>query len=64
MKIDELSTGHFFDMEFLRAYRLKLQILERHELFEEERGFGFEWRRPEYLAQAWVGDLQETTISS
>jgi hypothetical protein len=39
MKIDELSIGHFFDMEFLRAYRLKLQILERHELFEEERGF-------------------------
>lgn len=38
-KIDEMSVGHFFDMEFLRAYRLKLQILERHAMFNEEKGF-------------------------
>jgi hypothetical protein len=38
-KIDELAAGHFFDIEFLRAYRLKLQILERHMKFEEELGF-------------------------
>jgi len=38
-KIDELATGRFFDTEFLRAYRLKLQILERRALFDEERGF-------------------------
>jgi len=38
-KIDELSAGHYFDIEFLLAYRLKLQILERHMMFEQERGF-------------------------
>lgn len=37
-EIDELSAGHSFDMEFLCAYRLKLQILERHTQFEQERG--------------------------
>ncbi len=39
LKIEELSTGHFFDIEFLRAYRMKLQILERRAKFDEERGF-------------------------
>lgn len=38
-KIDELAMGHFFDIEFLRSYRMKLQILERRALFDEERGF-------------------------
>lgn len=28
-KIDELSKGHYFDIDFLIAYSLKLQILER-----------------------------------
>ena len=37
--IEDLAYGHFFDVEFLRAYRLKLQLLERRALFEEERGF-------------------------
>ncbi|PIE04991.1 MAG: hypothetical protein CSA76_01350 [Spirochaetales bacterium] len=37
--IEELSAGHFFDMEFLTAYRLQLQLLERHAMFEEEKGF-------------------------
>jgi hypothetical protein len=39
LKIEELSTGHYFDIEFLRAYRMKLQILERRSMFDEERGF-------------------------
>ena len=38
-KIDDLSGGHYFDIEFLRGYRLKLQILERRAMFEEEKGF-------------------------
>jgi len=38
-RIDELSNGHFFDIEFLRAYRMKLQILERRAMFDEKRGF-------------------------
>lgn len=38
-KIEELCTGHYFDIENLRAYRLKLQILERHVKFEEDKGF-------------------------
>ncbi|RKX80348.1 MAG: hypothetical protein DRP60_03435 [Spirochaetes bacterium] len=39
LKIEELSTGHFFDIEFLIAYRMKLQILERRAMFDEKRGF-------------------------
>ena len=39
LKIDELAAGHYFDIEFLRSYRMKLQILERRAMFEEERGF-------------------------
>lgn len=38
-KIDELSSGHFFDMEYLRGYRLKLLLQERMATFDEERGF-------------------------
>jgi len=38
-KIEELANGHFFDIEFLRAYRMKLQILERRAMFDEKRGF-------------------------
>jgi hypothetical protein len=38
-KIDELAYGHFFDLEFLRGYKMKLEILERHDMFEEEKGF-------------------------
>ena len=36
--IEDLAYGHFFDVEFLRAYRLKLQLLERRALLEEQRG--------------------------
>jgi hypothetical protein len=37
--VDELSAGHFFDIQFLQGYRLKLQLLERRAKFEEEKGF-------------------------
>ena len=37
--LDELETGHYYDIEFLRSYRLKLQILERRAEFDETRGF-------------------------
>jgi hypothetical protein len=36
--LERLETGHFFDLEALVAYALKLQILERRALFEAERG--------------------------
>lgn len=37
--VDELSAGHFFDIQFLQGYRLKLQLLERRAKFVEENGF-------------------------
>lgn len=37
--LDELESGHYYDIEFLRSYRLKLQILERRAKFDEARGF-------------------------
>lgn len=37
--VDDLANGHFFDMEFLQGYRLKLLLQERRSLFEEEKGF-------------------------
>jgi len=36
--VERLETGHYFDLEALVAYALKLQILERRALFEAERG--------------------------
>lgn len=36
--IDRLETGHYFDLERLVAYALKLQSLERRARFETERG--------------------------
>jgi hypothetical protein len=38
-RIADLSVGHFFDIEFLQSYKMKLQILERRSLFDEESGF-------------------------
>ena len=38
-EIDRLAGGHYFDMEFLQGYWLKLQILVRRGLFDEEKGF-------------------------
>lgn len=37
--IDDLAVGHFFDLEFLQTYKMKLQILDRRSKFDEERGF-------------------------
>ena len=36
--LDDLETGHHFDMEKLVVYFLKLQILDRKDLFNKERG--------------------------
>ncbi len=36
--LDELETGHYFDLEKLIVYYLRLQILERRALFTRERG--------------------------
>ncbi len=36
--LDELETGHHFDMEKLVVYFLKLQILERKASFDKEKG--------------------------
>lgn len=37
-KFDEMSQGHFFDLDCLIVYALKLQILERHQLMTQEQG--------------------------
>lgn len=37
--LDSLSVGHYFDLTFLVIYYLKLQILDRMSLFDEEKGF-------------------------
>lgn len=37
-KIEELARGHYFDMDFLITYALKLQILERWERINREGG--------------------------
>lgn len=36
--IDTLESGHYFDVDYFTAYHLKLQILERKELFEQQSG--------------------------
>ena len=36
--LDELQTSHHFDLEKLIIYYLKLQLLERKSLFNEEKG--------------------------
>jgi hypothetical protein len=36
--IEELSVGHHFDMDFLSAYFLQLQVLHRLSLFDKEKG--------------------------
>lgn len=37
--LDQLATGHYFDFEALAIYYLQLQLLERKELFDAERGY-------------------------
>lgn len=36
--LDDLLVGHYFDVDFLAAYYLKLQILERNASFQVEAG--------------------------
>jgi hypothetical protein len=36
--LDSLETGNFFDLNFLTLYFLKLQIIERLDLFNREKG--------------------------
>ena len=36
--LDHLEPGHYFDLEWLGIYRLKLQLLERHARFHEGKG--------------------------
>lgn len=37
--LNELGTGHFFDFHALAIYYLQLQLLERKQLFNAEKGF-------------------------
>jgi len=36
--LDDLEVGHYFDIEKILVYALRLQILERKALFDEEKG--------------------------
>ena len=36
--LDSLETGNFFDLNFLTVYFLKIQILERLQMFDREEG--------------------------
>jgi len=40
-RLDELSTGHFFDFTAVVIYALRLLILEKHRRYEEEPGSRF-----------------------
>ncbi|MFW5801624.1 MAG: DUF2764 family protein [Spirochaeta sp.] len=37
-KLDELQVGHYFDIQFLTVYALKLLLLERKSRFTQQRG--------------------------
>ena len=37
--VEELTSGHIMDLEYLQGYFLQLQILERKESFQEDKGF-------------------------
>lgn len=39
-QVDELSTGHVFDVEFLIAYHIKLKLMARRSLFTPVEGNG------------------------
>ena len=36
--LEDLSVGHYFDIDYLTAYFLKLQILQRRASFQVEAG--------------------------
>ena len=52
--IDELETGHYFDLEKLIAYYLKLQVLEKKALFTKEKGI----ENMQRLYGSFTGQLQ------
>ena len=37
-QLDNLASGHYFDMDFLAIYRIKLQILAKYEIRTVENG--------------------------
>jgi hypothetical protein len=37
-KLDDLSSGHYFDLEWLMVYGLRLQILDRYQIVSSFRG--------------------------
>ncbi len=39
-RLDDLTFDHYFDVEWLLIYALKLQILERYQMIESHRGEG------------------------
>ncbi len=50
---DDLESGHYFDVEKLQVYYLRLQLLERKALFDKEKGYSrFEKIRSEKLKSA------------
>lgn len=38
-RYEEISQNHFFDLEVLISYGLKLQILDRHKMFASDQGW-------------------------
>ena len=36
--LDDLSSGHYYDLDFILTYAVKLQILERHQRLASYRG--------------------------
>ena len=50
--LDNLVAGHYFDLDFLAAYHLKLQILERNARFKLEAG-------REKLESILTGDMKD-----
>lgn len=53
--LDELSAGHYYDLEFLICYGLKLRILARHQAYASSVGSDvFETIRTAELPIEWV----------
>ena len=52
--LDELEQGHYYDLEFLMVYGLKLKILERHQEYATSKGReGLDGIRTMDLPLAW-----------
>ena len=49
-RLGELGTGHYFDLEFLVIYAMKLKILSRHEQIKSDKGVkSFEEYRESFI---------------